>query len=424
VRLSVRKSVLAGDIAVPGSKSHTIRGIVAALASDGECVLHSPLYSADTLSTLAAAGAFGAEVREEKDCWVIRGRGKVFKDPGKVVDMGNSGLGTRLLTGFASLQDFEVSFTGDASLCSRPMGPMLDSYRQLGVKIGSANGYLPFSVRGPLAGGRCTADGADSQYLSSLLFALPLAESDSEVDLAFLNEKPYVGITARWLDELGIKYTASDDMLHWHIPGGQRIAPFEKQVPADFSTACFPLAAALVSGGKLKIKHLDFSDAQGDKAVFGFAEAMGAVIEHGADGVTVRLSSSGLTGGEFDLDATPDALPVLAVLGAYAHGETRLINVPQARHKECDRIAVMAAELRKLGVDTEELPDGLIVRGGGLCGGTVDSHGDHRIAMAFAVAGMGLDEGIAITNAGVAAVTYPDFVADFKAIGADMRETD
>ena len=118
--------------------------------------------------------------------------GAKFNDPGKVVDMGNSGLGTRLLTGFAALQNFKTAFTGDASLCSRPMAPMLDSYRQLGAVVDSANGCLPFFVRGPLSGGRCTTDGADSQYLSSLLFALPLAEDDSEIDLDFLNEKPYV----------------------------------------------------------------------------------------------------------------------------------------------------------------------------------------------------------------------------------------
>lgn len=420
MRLTVKKSVLNGSVAVPGSKSHTVRGIVAALAAEGESILRSPLYSADTMSTLAAARAFGAVVREEAGFWAIRGRGRHFADPGTVVDMGNSGLGTRLLTGFAALQDFKVSFTGDSSLCSRPMGPMLDSFRQLGAEIVSADGYLPFAVKGPLRGGRCRADGSDSQYLSSLLFSLPLAAGDSDIELDFLNEKPYVGITARWLDELGIRYTASPDMLHWHIPGNQQISGFDKQIPADFSTACFPLAAALVSGGTVVIKHLDFDDAQGDKAVFGFAEAMGAVVDHGADGVTVTLAPGGLTGGTFDLDATPDALPVLAVLGAFAAGETRLINVPQARHKECDRIAVMAAELRSLGVDTEELPDGLIVRGGGLHGGTVDSHGDHRIAMAFAVAGMGLEEGITISNAEVASVTYPDFTADFRAIGADM----
>ena len=418
MKLTVRPSVLKGEIAVSGSKSHTIRGIVAALAGTGKSRLRSPLGSADTLAVLDAAKLLGAGVECGADFWEITGTGGHFTDPGQVIDMKNSGTGLRLLSGMCALQDFTVSFDGDSSLRTRKMATLLDSFAQLGAQIDAPTGKCPFSMRGPVTGGPVRADGSSSQFLSALLLSLPLAQKDSVITLDFLNEQPYVGITTSWMDALGLRYRSSEDLLNWEIPGRQKISAFDRTIPADFSTAAFPLVAGMIAGDGIKIRNLDFNDPQGDKAVFGFAEKMGARLERGED-LTV-LPCQRLGGCDLDLNATPDALPILAVAGAFAEGTTRLLNVPQARIKETDRIAVMAQELPKIGIAAEELPDGLVIHGGKVRGGRVSSHGDHRIAMALAVAGLAASGPVEIEDAECAGVSYPRFFDDFTALGADF----
>ncbi len=422
MRLLVRPSRLSGEVAVPGSKSHTIRGIAAALAGKGTSTLLAPLESADTLSVLAAAERFGAVVERSSGQWRITGNGGRFSDPGSTVDLGNSGTGLRMLSCLAALQNFPVRFDGDSSLRTRKMGGLLASLQELGAQCESSGGCCPLTLRGPIRGGRAGVDGTLSQFLTALLFALPLASGDSVLDLAVLQERPYIGITLSWLETMGLQVRSSGDWLHWEIPGGQRSRCFTRTIPADFSTAAFPLVAASVAGDGVTIRNLDFSDAQGDKAVFGFLEQMGAELLR-SDELAVGPARP-LRGGEFDLNATPDALPILAVAGALADGETRLWNVPQARFKETDRIAVMAQELSKMGADIRELPDGLMVRGGRLHGATLASHGDHRIAMALAVAALAAEGESMILDCGAAAVTWPGFIPSFQALGADFIQAE
>ena len=420
--LKVCRSTLEGSIAVSGSKSHTIRAIICALAAEGKSIVRSPLESADTRAVLEAAKSFGAEVTEKPGVWEINGLGGKLKNPGKIIDMMNSGTGLRLLTGLAALQDFPVTFDGDESLRTRKMAPLLSAFEKLGAKVSSNNGKAPFTICGPLHGGATTVDGTSSQFLSSLLFSLPMCKENCEISLEFLMEQPYVGITCDWLAAAGVKVSKSNDLLHWQIEGNQRFMPLDRVIPADFSTASFPLAAGMLSGRNVEIRNLDFNDPQGDKEVFKFAEKMGAVITRGKE---LSVNNSGkLKAAELDLNSTPDALPILAVTAAFADGDTLLGNVKQARLKETDRIAVMAKELAKVGVKVKELEDGLIVTGGNFHGGTVESYNDHRIAMAFAVAGTALPEGeeLIIRNAECAKVSYPDFIRDFKALGADFTE--
>ena len=187
MKLLVKPSRIRGSIAVTGSKSHTIRGIAAALMADGVSTLYAPLESADTRSTLEAAKLFGAKVREFPDRWEITGTGGRFADPGRTVDLGNSGTGLRMLTSLAALQGFRIGFDGDASLRTRLMSGLLGALEKLGATVESSNGKCPFSIRGPLRGGATTVDGTTSQFLTSLLFALPNVGGDSTVDLEFLH---------------------------------------------------------------------------------------------------------------------------------------------------------------------------------------------------------------------------------------------
>jgi 3-phosphoshikimate 1-carboxyvinyltransferase len=300
------------------------------------------------------------------------------------------------------------------------MKGLLDSFSQLGARVVSAEGKCPLTIHGPVRGGRTTADGTTSQFLTALLFSLPMAEGNSEVSLEFLNEKPYIDITLSWLDTLGIKVEHSADYLHWHIPGGQRVKSFCRVIAADFSTAAFPLVAGVIAGDGVAIRNLDFNDVQGDKKVFSYLEEMGAELEH-CSGLLKIVPDRPLTGKVIDLNETPDALPIMAVAACNASGETRLVNAPQARVKEADRIACMTRELAKMGAGVEELPDGMVIRGGKLHGAEVESYGDHRIAMALAVAGLTAEGETVINDAECASVTYPAFIKDFSRLGASFR---
>jgi 3-phosphoshikimate 1-carboxyvinyltransferase len=302
---------------------------------------------------------------------------------------------------------------------------VLEALKNLGVTYGfEAQGRdLPFWVQGPIQGGTTRVDGFSSQFVSSLLFACPCAPADTEFFVTNLHERPYVEMTLAWLDRQGIRYEASGDLLHFRIKGGQCYKPIDYTVPGDFSSATFAAVAAPLTGSRFDLAGLDFSDTQGDKRVFDVIAAMGALVNKSVTGATVDGTGM-IRGSVIDLNAMPDALPAFSVLGSVAAGETKIVNVAQARIKETDRIAVMVEELKKLGADITEEKDGLVIRNSRLKGATVRGHGDHRVVMALALAGMVAEGETVIDTAEAAAVTYPTFCEDFRALGADIEAID
>ena len=418
--IRVHPSPARGRTSVPGSKSHTIRGIALASLASGESRIRNPLDSDDGRSAAAIYQAMGADIQKESGIWTVRGFGGRPNAPGDVIDVGNSGTGCRMGLGTAALlTDGEAHFDGDAQTRRRPMGPLLDALSNLGAGARSegGDGMLPALVRGPWRGGRTQVDGTTSQYTSSLLLNAPFGEGESVIEPIDLNERPYVEMTLWWLDKLGLAYER-EGYERFRVPGGQTLDGFEVEVPADFSSAAFLIAAGALPGGNVALEGLDLHDPQGDKAILEIVSTMGAkVIEE--KGI-IRISSEDLRGGEFDLNATPDLLPVMAVLGAFAEGETRLVNVPQARIKETDRIAAMREVLESLGGAARELPDGLIVQGGGLRGGKAHGFGDHRVVMAAAVAGLAAPEGVEVDTAEAMGITFPDFPERMRALGAEI----
>ena len=424
--LKVRKSKLNGTAAMPGSKSHTIRCVAMASLAEGTSVINAPLNSADTLSAVASYRALGAEIEidEANNVWRVKGfNGKPFVN-GDGIDVGNSGTTMRFAIGSSAFlpEGDTITLDGDHQIRSRPQGPLVDAITELGAVASSANGdgKPPLTVGGTLKGGKLSIECKTSQYLSSLLFHCPLAENDSEITIPLLNEKPYVSITMNYLDRQGIKYTAADDLQHFIIPGRQKFKAMEFNVPADFSSATFFLCAASFLDADITLTGLDFSDQQGDKAVAQILKDMGANIEITDEGVRVRPGK--LKGMDIDMNAIPDALPAMAVTACFAEGPTKFYNVAQARLKETDRIAVMAEELAKLGIETEEMPDGLIVTPGKLTASDkLSGHDDHRIVMALSLAAMAIDEGECVINTAEAmAITFPNFVTLMNSLGADM----
>jgi 3-phosphoshikimate 1-carboxyvinyltransferase len=327
--------------------------------------------------------------------------------------------------GIAALQSFPVRLTGDEQLRRRSAKPLLDALLELGatVEYHETEGCVPLSITGPIRGGEVTIESPISQYLSSLILAAPLTSEGMTINVTLLNEAPYAGITLAWARDRGA-VIGQDEWRRFRIPGGQHYQAFHRSIPADFSSATFFMAAAAATDSRIRLEGLDMNDAQGDKAVLGMLEKLGATTHVKPDEMSIEVTGGWLSGGELDLNATPDALPSLAVLGTVCSQPLHLLNVPQARTKETDRIAAMAQIINSLGGNAAELSDGLIVRPGRLSGGTADSYGDHRIAMAMAIAGLIAKGPITVTNAGVASITFPGFYRLLASCGAHVVEDD
>jgi len=438
MNVCIKPHRFSGAVRIPASKSHTIRQLLIASLSDGVSEILYPLDSLDTRSCVLACRAFGAEVTEyrtveplcpnppDKDGkklikWEVKGNDR-FKKSAKEnieIDVGNSGTTLYLALAVAGLQSEIVRFTGDEQIKKRSAAPLLDALTGLGVRCGSNNGCAPITIKGPWAGGKVNLPCPTSQYLSALLLASPIAPSGivTEIEVPLLNEKPYIEMTLSYLKAHGISFEAAPDYSYFKIYGGSSWKAFSSSVPCDFSSAAFPAAAAVISGGEVTLLGLDPADTQGDKFFLDMLKIMGCEVQWRNDknGQTVTVSLSGaMHGGTFDLNETPDLLPAAAVTAAFADGDTSLVNVAHARIKETDRITVMAKELAKLGVSCTERPDGLVIHGKGTLfyekTPVIDGHGDHRIVMAFAVAALGSKIPVEITSAESAAVTYPGFL--------------
>jgi 3-phosphoshikimate 1-carboxyvinyltransferase len=424
MQLRCEPSTLSGGVEIPGSKSHTIRAVAIAALADGELsYVREPLESADTRCALNAYKALGAVVSETPGVWRIGGVAGEVQIPDQEINVGNSGTTLNIALGScALLREGRAVLTGDAQIQRRASAQLARSLNDLGAQVTDmrGTGCAPFEVRGRLRGGETSLEAVSSQYLTSLLMSTPLSDGDSRIRVPLLNERPYVAITLDWLTRQGIRFEAADDWSVFDVPGGQRFAPVRRRMPGDFSSATFFLAAGALPGNAIVCRGLDYSDTQGDKAVVDYLKAMGADVQIGSE--EIRVTSRDLRGCEIDLNATPDALPMMAVLACFAQGETRLMNVPQARQKETDRIAVMREELAKLGADVEELEDGLVVRESRLVGTTVDSHDDHRVVMALAIAGTHAKGITTIERAEAMNVTYPAFVSSLRDLGGRAEE--
>lgn len=417
---TLQSAPVSGRITIPASKSQTVRALLIATFAQGRSIIHNALDSHDTRSCIDVCRALGATIGESVS--PETGLRTLTVDAPRsfpeeiTVDCGNSGTTLYLATGMAASTGTRVTFTGDAQLRNRPVGELLRALQDLGAQVtypdkDSREGYPPFTIRGPLTGGSTSITCHTSQHLSALLLGCPLASGPSHIQVPLLNEKPYVMMTRSWLASQGIRYSASESMDRFELEGNQRYHAFETIVTGDYSSASFFFCAAAVTGGCLTVAGLDKNDPQGDKDILGILEKMGCTVTWtGTQEVTVCGPQGPLRGGTFDLNAIPDALPVLAVTACYAEGTTVLGNVPQARIKETDRIAVMHRNLGACNADVEERDDALVIHGKGyLDGGTVHGYDDHRIIMAMAIAALGSRQPMTICGIDAVSVTFPTF---------------
>ena len=420
MRFRSAPGVVHGTVRAPPSKSYTHRAILLAALSRGSCRIRRPLLSEDTEATAAGVEAFGAEVDRSPEELRVRSGG--LQPPSKEVDARNSGTTLRLLTGTASLVEGPTILTGDASLRARPMGPLLDALGGLGASARSlsGDGRPPVEVRGFLRGGDVSIPGSvSSQFASSLLLACPLASQDTHLTVVPpIRSEPYVEITLRMLAAFGGHVAVRGH--EYRIAGRQPLQARDVDIPGDFSSAAFPFVAAAISGGDVSVEGLDAALPQGDRAVLELLRAFGARVD--AQGSCIRVRGGELRAQTVDLNDTPDLFPVLAVLATQARGESRFVNGEHLRLKESDRIETATAFLRAMGADVTATKDGCVARGPSkLHGAFVDSHGDHRILMAAAVAGLVADDAVDISDPWCFRVSYPTFLEDFRALGAPVE---
>jgi 3-phosphoshikimate 1-carboxyvinyltransferase len=428
--VTIGKSSLSGRASAPPSKSYTHRAVLAAGYADGATV-RDALVSADTKATMAAVEAFGGSIERGADAGTadleIEGFDGAPGVPEDVINCENSGTTMRLVTATAALADGVSVLTGDASLRSRPQGPLLDAIGQLGGEAESTrgNGQAPLVVRGPLAGGAVELPGdVSSQFVTALLMAGAVTAEGSEIELTTeLKSAPYVDITVELLAEYGVEVERTGS--GFAVAGGQSYRPEggEYAVPGDFSSISYLVAAGALAAddGESVVVEGARPSAQGDTAILDVVERMGGrlVWDEAAGEVEVRKSK--LSGVEVDVGDTPDLLPTIAVLGAVAEGETRIVNCEHVRYKETDRVSVMADSLEAMGAEVEEYEDELVVRGSrdSLHGADLSSHGDHRIAMALSVLGLVADD-VLVADAENVEVSFPGSFDTLEALGADV----
>lgn len=403
---------LDATVNLPGSKSLTQRALVIAALAQGESLLKNVLTADDTTILAGALRTFGVEIRQNGVDMVVRGTGGVIEHPKSPLQLGNNGTALRLLAGIASLADGPVTLTGDKRLRERPLQPLLSALASLGCKsvTEGGKGYPPATISGGgIRGGIAVLrDIGSSQYVSSLLIAAPYAEGKTEIVLeGKIPSLPYIALTVATMADFGVAVD-SPGKNRYTVHGGQRYQAREFIVEGDASSASYFFLAAALLKGRMRVENIRPKSRQGDIGFLSVLERLGCTVEKGPN--SLECTGGAMPTGDmaFDMGAMPDVVPSLAVLCAARRGRSVIRNIAHLRLKESDRIAALAAELRKCGVHAEELPDALIIEGGAPCGARIETYNDHRIAMSFAILGLAVP-GMEIENAGCVGKSFPGF---------------
>ena len=403
---------LDATVKIPGSKSFTQRALIIASLAEGKSCLHNALISDDTDYLITALRLFGVRVLVTDEEIVIEKTSERMRNPGETIYLGNNGTSLRFLTSLAALATGEVIIDGGSRLRKRPVGPVMDALRSLGVKCRSlgSEGYPPVVIEGGgINGGRVTfRDTQSSQYISSLLIVAPCAKGDVEIELlGNTASRPYIDLTIDVMNRFGVDVIRHGDE-GYTVKAPQTYRGQDYTVESDLSNASYFFLAAALCKGKIRVPDINPDTIQGDMGVLGIMEQMGSSVIIGKGCIDV-VGKELIPGDmEFDMASMPDMVPTVAVLAAFREGRTVITNVAHLRLKECDRISAVVTELNRIGIDAKELDDGLVISGGTPRGAEIETYEDHRMAMAFAIAGL-VTEGIEITDVTCVNKSFPRF---------------
>jgi len=429
-KIRVFPGKLQGLVQAPSSKSMGHREIICAGLACGTSIIDNISMSKDIEATMRCLRAINVAVDEVPGMFAgrralqISGTGHPMAAADSV-DCGESGSTLRFFLPLGANLNCPLTFIGHGKLVSRPLQAYYDIFDKQFIQYFSDNGKLPLTVNGKLQPGIFKLPGdVSSQFVSGLLFVLPLLNGDSVIEITSpLESSTYVDMTISCLAKFGVK-VENENGRHrrYLVPGKQRYQALDSRVEGDWSQAAFWTVGGSL-GAKITCAGMDFNSLQGDKAVLEIMQRMGALVEKNADSVTV---SGGVTKATvIDAANCPDIIPVLTVLAAVSEGTTKIINAARLRIKECDRLAAMTSELNKMGADVTEEAEGLTIVGKpqGLRGGVeVDAWNDHRIAMSLAIAAQKCAQPIILTGSDSVAKSYPDFWEDYKSVGGRVEE--
>jgi 3-phosphoshikimate 1-carboxyvinyltransferase len=407
------ESPLAAAIPVPGSKSITNRVLLLAAMADGSSFMDSVLLSDDTDSMSAALRALGIDVELDKGerTITVQGRGGMIPATGANLNVGGAGTAMRFLAGFLTLGRGRFRIDGNTRMRQRPIGALLRALQQLGIEAGAENndGCPPVIIEtgaSVFAGGAVAIDARlSSQFVSALLMPAPLWPRGLKLTVNGQAAPPFIDMTLELMRRWGVETARHGNQIT--VRGGQHYTLTRFSVEPDATGASYFAAAAALVGGRVTIRGLMRDSVQGDVGFFQILQQMGARVEWNSNGVDV-IGSGQLTGVDVAMNTMPDVVATLAAIAPFASSPTRIRQVGFIRHHESDRLRALATELRRLGAVVSEFNDGLEIRPSRLHGALVETYDDHRIAMAFAIAGLKL-AGVRIKNPGCVAKTYPEF---------------
>jgi len=418
MKCKVKKSTLSGTISCPPNKSYSHRAIFLASLANGKSTLSNVLLSRDTLATVNACKSFGAKIEINGSIVTVESSGQISPQTLEI-DASNSGTTIRISTAISSLSDKTITLTGDSSLKKRPMQPLLDALKQLGVQCTSTDGKPPVTVKGISDGGVTHITGSiSSQFISALLIAGPKMKNGITLEIdGDMVSKPYLDSTIATMKKFGVTVDTIVPYKKYNV-SNQKYMPFDFIVPSDFSSMALLLSAAVLLGEDMVIDAALGDLPQGDREILSYLERLGVKINVG-EKITL-VSPKLLNGGRFDLSNNPDLLPPMAILALKTSKPIEIYNVKHARFKETDRIAILAKELAKIGVIVTEKEDGLILESPKtLKSAELESADDHRLFMAFSIVGMFIGD-CTVTDPDSVDVSYPTFVEDMQKIGANI----
>ncbi len=420
-KIIIKPKLLKGNIVVPSSKSLGHRGIIAAALSRGISRVDNVQLSKDIEATMELMKELGAVVNIEDQNLYIDGR-KMFSYEKKLdLRCRESGSTLRFLIPLALTKDGDYIFHGEGKLISRPLEPYYEIFEEKGIKYSREEDGLPLKVSGKLTSGTYRVRGdISSQFITGLLFSLPILEGNSRIQITTkLESKGYIDLTLDILKDFGIEIE-NNNYKEFNIRGAQKYNCRNYYVEGDYSQGAFFLVAGAL-GSSIVCSGLNKDSLQGDKVILDILEAMGCNVEESEEGIKVKPSKT--KGIEIDASNCPDLVPILTVLASLSEGETKIVNAKRLRIKECDRLHAITKELNKLGANIIELEDSLIISGvNELKGGEVDSHNDHRIVMALAIAATRARGNVIINNPSAVEKSYPNFFKDYFKLGGECDE--
>jgi len=420
MKVSVDKSEIKGRVRAPSSKSYTIRGLMCAALSEGESDIIHPLISDDTEAALNVLSKVGVDVSKKGDLWQVTGDN--FQEPDTDLFCAESAATLRFMMAICSLIPGRCRLIVGPSLAKRPVKPLVQALRQLGVDCSCQGEVAPVIIEGGRLKGGVTELPGDisSQFVSALLLVSPLAEEGVKIRLTTpLESKPYVLMTLECLEKFGIKVKFAEDLREFEV-ARQTYKPAEYRVEGDWSSASYFLALGALSGD-VKVENLNSESLQGDRALLNFLRDMGALVEVNKDSVTVRRRK--LDAIRANLTDCIDLLPTVAVLAAIANGASEFTGIQRARLKESNRVSALREGLERTGIRVIEEENKLTVIGAEPESAVIDTRNDHRIAMAFSILGSatGGTGGMIIGGAECVSKTYPEFWSILKSIGGEVK---